>query len=173
MNKLKQMPSFYRTLAIIALVVALLPLVVGGAYYQHMLIMAFLWVTLAMAWNLLGGYTGQVSFGHAVFFGVAAYTAALLAWKLGVSAWYGVLLGPLFAVIVAVPVGLICFRLRGPYFALAMLALGELFRIFALEWKSLTEGPLGIIVMPALPLRSLTTTLLRPWPWERYLPPTK
>ena len=153
MGKLEQawhIPQFYRTLIIIAIVVALLPLAVRGAYYQHILIMALLWITLGMAWNLLGGYTGQVSFGHAVFFGVAAYTAALLAWRLGASAWYGVLLGPVIAVIVSIPVGLICFRLRGPYFALAMLALGEIFRIVALEWKSLTEGPLGIVVMPTI-----------------------
>jgi len=140
--------SFYRTFIILALIAALLPLAVKGAYYQHILIVVFMWVTLGVAWNLLGGYTGQISFGHAAFYGVGAYTAALLFSKFHISAWYGIALGPLAAVIMGIPIGLICFRLRGPYFALAMLALGEIFRIVALEWKSLTEGPLGIVIMP-------------------------
>lgn len=142
------MKSFYRTFLIIALIGALLPLAVNGAYYQHIIIVVFMWITLGTAWNLLGGYTGQISFGHAAFYGIGAYTSALLFCKLHLSAWYGIALGPLAAVIIGIPIGLICFRLRGPYFALAMLALGEIFRIVALEWKSLTEGPLGIVIMP-------------------------
>ena len=78
---------------------------------------------IGMAWNLLGGYCGQVSFGHAAYFGVGAYTAGILYSKLGLSAWWGLLAS--FPVLIAfsLVIGFICLRLRGPYFALATLAM--------------------------------------------------
>src|SRR6266511_424536 len=104
---------------------ALLPLVVRNPYVLHLLIMSCLWILLGQSWNLLGGYTGQVSFGHAAFFGVGAYTSAILV-KSGLSpaaAWSGLLLGGIMAALLASVIGWICFRLRGPYFALSVLAL--------------------------------------------------
>ncbi len=133
-----------------AVVAVILPLLVSARYYQHILIMALIWATLGTAWNLLGGYTGQVSFGHAAFFGVGAYAAGLLNYHLQVSSWWGMLLGPVAATVVAVPIGLICFRLRGPYFALAMLATGEIFRLVFTNWVSFTNGARGILIMPAI-----------------------
>ncbi len=131
-----------------AVAALLLPLAVSFPYYQHILIMALIWATLGTAWNLLGGYTGQVSFGHAAFFGLGAYSAGLLFFHLKLSPWWGLLLGPMVAMLMAVPVGLICFRLRGPYFALAMLALGEIFRLVFTNWVSFTNGARGILIMP-------------------------
>lgn len=128
----------------------LLPLVIQAPYYQHILIMVLIWATLGTAWNLLGGYTGQVSFGHAVFFGVGAYSAGLLAFHLSLSPWWGILLGPLMAALIALPIGLICFRLRGPYFALAMLATGEIFRLLFTNLTNLTNGARGILIIPAI-----------------------
>jgi branched-chain amino acid transport system permease protein len=113
-----------------------------------MIIMVFIWVCLGQSWNLLGGFTGQVSFGHAAFYGVGAYAGGLLAFHFDASTWYGMILGPLMAMAVAVPMGLICFRLRGSYFALSMLALAELLRLIATNWISFTNGSVGILIVP-------------------------
>ncbi|MBW1645062.1 MAG: branched-chain amino acid ABC transporter permease [Deltaproteobacteria bacterium] len=136
------------TVGIFALLLLLFPLVVRSSYYQHLLIIIFIWVIIGSSWNLLAGYAGQVSFGHAIFFGVGAYTAGILVTKLGVSAWWGMLLGGFIAMAVALFVGWVCFRLRGPYFALATLAGGEIFRLIAINWESLTEGMVGILIIP-------------------------
>lgn len=124
-----------------------LPLVVREPYYQHLLILVLLWVTIGTGWNLLAGYTGQVSFGAAGFFGVGAYTAGLLSHHLGISAWWGMALGGLVAMVIAFPFGWITFPLRGAYFALGSLALGEVMRQVATSWESLTEGMVGILIM--------------------------
>jgi branched-chain amino acid transport system permease protein len=116
-----------------------------GGYFQHVLILIMMWIIMATAWNLLGGYCGQVSFGHAVFFGLGAYGGGLLYLHWGISPWWGMITGPLLAVIIGIPIGLITFRLRGAYFALAMLALGETFRIVFTNWEPVTAGAVGII----------------------------
>jgi branched-chain amino acid transport system permease protein len=133
---------------VILAVLALVPLAQSNAYILHMMIMVFIWVCLGQSWNLLGGYTGQVSFGHASFYGVGAYSAGLLAFHYEASTWYGMILGPLMAMVFAVPMGLICFRLRGAYFALAMLALAEVLRLVATNWISFTNGSVGILIVP-------------------------
>jgi branched-chain amino acid transport system permease protein len=127
------------------------PLAVRNPYLLHLFIMSLLWILLGQSWNLLGGYTGQVSFGHAAFFGVGAYTAGILV-KSGLppaAGWSGLLLGGLTAALLALVIGWICFRLRGPYFALAVLALSEVLRLVAVNWKSLTNGAEGILYIPA------------------------
>jgi branched-chain amino acid transport system permease protein len=79
---------------------------------------------------------------------VGAYAGGLLAFHFDASTWYGMILGPLMAMAVAVPMGLICFRLRGSYFALSMLALAELLRLIATNWISFTNGSVGILIVP-------------------------
>lgn len=125
------------------------PLVMRDPYYQHLMIMVLLWVAVGTGWNIISGYTGQVLFGAAAFYGTGAYTAALLIEKLGVSAWWGLPLGGLAAVLLALPFGWISFRLRGPYFALVTLALNEIMRHIATIWESLTDGMVGIQFMPS------------------------
>lgn len=125
----------------------LFPVFVTDSYYRHLMILVLMWVAIGSGWNLIAGYTGQVSFGDAAFFGTGAYTAGLLSVKLGMSAWWGLLFGGLVAVLIAFPFGWICFRLRGAYFALATLALNEVMRHIATIWESLTEGMVGILVM--------------------------
>ena len=140
------MKDHYGPLIVLAILIAF-PWVVNDPYYQHLMILVLIWVSIGSGWNLIAGYTGQVSFGDAAFFGTGAYTAALLAHKLDISAWWGLPLGGLMAVVVAFPFGWICFRLRGAYFALATLALNEVMRHIATIWESLTEGMVGILVM--------------------------
>jgi branched-chain amino acid transport system permease protein len=132
-------------------VVLLIPLATQSPYLLHMFILSLLWITLGQSWNLLGGYTGQISYGHAAFFGVGAYTAAIMV-KAGQSpatAWWGLILGGLMAAVVGAVIGWICFRLRGSYFALSVLALSEVLRLVAVNWRQLTNGAEGILFIPA------------------------
>jgi branched-chain amino acid transport system permease protein len=138
-----------RTIAPLVLlaILALLPLVLQDPYYLHLVIMVLMWVAIGTGWNIISGYAGQVLFGAAAFYGVGAYTAALLVNNWEISAWWGLPLGAMLCVLLAVPFGWICFRLRGPYFALATLALNEIFRYIAMTWESFTQGMVGIIIM--------------------------
>lgn len=139
--KIGKLPGFFILLLI------LFPLIVPSDYYRHILILALMWVVIGSSWNLLAGYTGQVSFGHAIFFGVGAYTAGLCVTKLEISAWWGMLLGGPIALLVGLLIGWICFRLRGPYFALATIAIGEIFLQVAKVWRDFTEGMQGILII--------------------------
>jgi len=141
------MKSKHLALIIVGIAALAFPLLVPSDYYRHLVIIALMWVVIGSGWNLLAGYTGQVSFGHAIFFGVGAYTAGILVTKLQISAWYGMILGGVVAMAIALFVGWVCFRLRGPYFALATLAGGEIIRLVATNWESLTEGMVGILII--------------------------
>jgi branched-chain amino acid transport system permease protein len=126
------------------------PFVVGNDYVIHLLILIVMWTALGASWNLLGGYTGQVSFGHAAFFGIGAYTACLLHTKLGVSLWMGLLYAGIAGALISIPIGAICFRLRGPYFSLSVLAFAEVLRLIILHWKEFTQGAVGILLIDSL-----------------------
>jgi len=141
------MKTKHLSLIIVGFLALIFPLLVPSDYYRHLVIIALMWVVIGSAWNLLAGYTGQVSFGHAIFFGTGAYTAGILVTKLQISAWYGMILGGVVAMAIALFVGWVCFRLRGPYFALATLAGGEIIRLVATNWESLTEGMVGILII--------------------------
>jgi len=134
-------------LIILGILFLIFPLVIRSSYYQHLVIIIFMWVVVGSSWNLLAGYTGQVSFGHAIFFGVGAYTAGIFATKLGISAWWGMVFGGFSSMLIGLFVGWVCFRLRGPYFALATLAGGEIIRLIATNWESLTDGMVGILII--------------------------
>ncbi len=149
---MKEIDLKYFTLSkaeIIAFIVAItLPFIFSFAtYIQGLLIFVLIWVILGSSWNLLAGYTGQVSFGHAAYFGIGAYAAALPYLHFRVSPWWGLLTGGLAAVIFGYLLGVVVFRLRGPYFALGTLASAEILRIFFGEEEWLTNGHSGILYM--------------------------
>ncbi len=133
---------------ILLAVLALYPLVVKSNYFLHLMVLILLWVVIGSSWNILAGYTGQVSFGHAAFFGAGAYTAGLLFTHLQISPWWGMALGGVVAMLLGLPFGAICFPLRGAYFALASLALGEGIRHIATIAENWTGGMMGIMIMP-------------------------
>jgi branched-chain amino acid transport system permease protein len=124
-----------------------------SSFSMHVAIVVLMWTTLGAAWNVLGGLAGQVSFGHAALVGVGAYATMILYLKLGIAPWWGILAGGAAAAIVSLPIGLLCFRLRGPYFSLATLAVAELVRLVALNFEALTNGPVGFLVTTLPPLR--------------------
>jgi branched-chain amino acid transport system permease protein len=139
--------------AVLAVTALLMPRF-ASEYQQSFLLQLFMMVALAQAWNLISGMTGYVSFGHAAFFGIGAYAGTLLL-QSGVAWWLAALQAAGIAALIAVPLGLLTLRLRGPYFAIAMLGLNELGRITATLWVDVTRGGNGITLSPAI-LPSLT-----------------
>ena len=128
------------------------PLLLGASNYVMSLIDAALVIGgIALAWALLGNLGGMVSFGHSAFVGVGGYVSALLTARAGLPVPAGLLLGGVGAVLAAVTM-LPVLRLRGPYFALAILAYAHIFRILATEWSSVTGGAAGVAHLPSLPV---------------------
>jgi len=131
-------------LAALALVAAppLLP-----KYFLDVLISILFFAYLGLAWNLLGGYAGQFSFGHAAFFGIGAYTSTLLLLRVGLSPWLGMLAGGLLATCFGLFEGYLSFRygLRGPYFSLVTLAFAEMLRVVTVNLK-VVGASLGLVV---------------------------
>jgi branched-chain amino acid transport system permease protein len=127
-------------------ILMLIPLFVRNNFYIHNLIMIFFWATLTASWNIIGGIAGQISLGHAAFFGIGAYTSTILYLKMGVSPWIGLLCGGLLAMAVASGISYPCFRLRGPFFTLATIAFGEVVSILASYFRDLTGGAVGLLI---------------------------
>lgn len=99
---------------------------------------------LALGWNLIGGFGGQVSFGNVMFFGLGAYTPTLLFINFGISPWFGMFAGMVLSCLAALIVGLPCFRLRGHYFSLATFACSLILQVTFTYFDKLTGGDVGI-----------------------------
>ena len=127
-----------RMIFAVALIMAFAAFFIRDPYYQLILSTIPIWATLALSWNLFSGYTGLISFGHATFFGAGAFTVALLTIKFGISPWLGLPAAAFAGGFASLLIGSITFRLRGHYFALAMLAYPLLF-IFVFDWMGWQE----------------------------------
>lgn len=125
---------------------ALAPLVTGDAYFLDMIILILMWGAISSAWNVAGGYAGQVSLGHAAFFGIGAYAAAVLTVHWGISPWIGLVLGMALSIVAGLVIGVLSNRLRGPYFVLATIAFAQVLLITASRWREMTMGSEGIPV---------------------------
>jgi branched-chain amino acid transport system permease protein len=134
-----------KTVACLFPLLLLLPLLIGDAFIYHVFITICLYGALATAWNIVGGYAGQLSLGHGIFYGIGAYAAAFLA-QAGITPWVGMGLGVVIAIAVALVISYPCFRLRGPFFALSTIAFLEVFRLLALHYKEWTGGASGLMV---------------------------
>jgi len=126
------------------LMLLLLPLLTKDMYILRILAIAAIFSIFAASWDLLSGYVGQISFGHALFFGVAAYTTALLNLRLGWSPLFTIPIGALAAVLVGLLVGIPCLRLKGPYLGLATLAFPILLMGIIFAFPKFFGGELGI-----------------------------
>ncbi len=107
----------------------------GKPFYQHLMITIFLYALMAQSWNIMAGYCGQISLGHAVFFGIGAYSSAYLYGSFQITPWLGMIVGIVIAMAVAVVIGVPTFRLRGHYFAIATLVIGESVQIIFQRWE--------------------------------------
>ncbi len=125
------------------------PLFFTLPFPRHLMIMIFLYASMGLAWNMIGGYAGQISLGHAVYFGAGAYTSTLLLMKLGVSPWVGMLAGGVLSIGIAYIIGYPCFKLAGHYFAIATIAIGEIVQQWMRNWD--WSGAAVGLTLPILP----------------------
>ena len=132
--------SLYAAPLLALLALLILPAFVRGEYYLHVLVGVLFFAYMASAWNIVCGYTGQLSLGHSALCGIGGYISTLLFINLGLTPWIGMVVGGVCATVVGVIIGYPCFRLRGPYFALTTIAFAEILRI----WVENTEEILGI-----------------------------
>ncbi len=134
-------------MGVVALLAALflIPVVIGDEFVYHIFITICLFAGLSTAWNIVGGYAGQLSLGHAMFYGIGGYAGVILM-NMGISPWLGMFAGAGVAALVAVVVSYPCFRLQGPFFALATIAFLEVFRVLALHFRGLTGGAMGLMI---------------------------
>lgn len=138
-------PRTYVSLAALALLL-IIPLAVDSPFVYHLFVLICVFGGLATAWNIVGGYAGQLSLGHAVFYGIGSYAAALLIINFGINPWIGMLVGSLCSAIVAAAIAYPTFRLRGPFFALASIAVLEVFKLLTVHQGSWTGGAAGLSV---------------------------
>jgi branched-chain amino acid transport system permease protein len=140
--------SVLAVLAVTLVVLALYP-GIGTGYGVRFMMQLFMWIVLAGSWNLISGLTGYVSFGHVAFFGTGAYTAGLLIARGGWPWMAAALAGGVGACVLALVIGYPCLRLKGPYFAIAMLGLNEVLRALVSYFDAFTGGGFGLS-LPAL-----------------------
>ena len=128
-------------IATVAIAWISLGMVVTNSYYQLMLTLVPIWAVMGLSWNLLSGYTGLISFGHAAFFGLGAYTVTIALVKFDITPWLGIPLGMIVGAVAGIVIGYPTFRLRGVYFALAMLAY-PMALLYVFVWLGYQEVPL-------------------------------
>lgn len=147
MEKLKKKP--HGAAAGILLATVLLPLVITDDYVLRILIMSGIFVMLTLSLNLVTGFTGQFCLGWAAFYGIGAYTSALLTMKAGLSFWLAMPLGGFMAALFGLLLGLPTMRLKEIYLAITTLGFGEIIRLIMLNWTDLTRGSMGLPGIPA------------------------
>ena len=123
--------------ALVALTLGLivLPLFGPSPFYLHLMILIFMYAVMSQSWNVIAGLSGQISLGHGAFFGIGAYTSSVLYVQYGLTPWLGILLGMVFAALVAIAIGIPMLRLSGHYFAIATLLIGISFQVVFQRWE--------------------------------------
>ncbi|OGN99591.1 MAG: ABC transporter permease [Chloroflexi bacterium RBG_13_52_14] len=129
---------------VVGILLLIFPVFSQEPFILRVLIIAAIFAIFAASWDLLSGFTGQINFGHALFFGVAAYTAALLNLNLGLAPWATIPIGAIAAVLAGLVVGIPCLRLRGTYLAFATLAFPLILLGVVYAIPNITHGELGI-----------------------------
>lgn len=138
-------PRVYCALILVSLLL-IIPALSGSPFIIHVFVTICVFAGLSTAWNIVGGYAGQLSLGHMMFYGIGGYTTALLIQHFGLSPWIGMWAGAALSALVAIGIGYPCFRLRGPFFSLATIAFLEVIRLLAIHFNGITGGSAGLIV---------------------------
>jgi len=147
------------TVFVFLIAAVLFPVFVRDTYVIHMTILIGIYTLGAISVNLLLGYAGQLSLGHAAFFGVGAYASALVCLKLALPMWIGMIVGPLFAGLLGYVVAKLALKLRGAYFVILTISVAEILKLVGLNWVTLTKGPMGLTDIPVavIPLAAVGT----------------
>lgn len=130
----------------VLVVVALVFPLMSNAFAIDIGIRVLLFAFIGVAWNLMGGYAKQLSLGHAAFFGLGAYTSTILLIRFEISPWVGMLAGGVVAMLASLPIGALCFRLRGPYFAIATIATAQVLMLLFLKFRDFAWGAEGTTI---------------------------
>jgi branched-chain amino acid transport system permease protein len=130
----------------VIVVMLILPYLVKSSFAVEIFIRVLLFSFIGTAWNLLGGYAKQLSLGHAAFFGLGAYTSTLLQIDFGISPWIGMVAGGLVGMLASLPIGWLCFRLRGPYFTIATIATAQVLMLIFLKFRDFAWGAEGTTI---------------------------
>jgi branched-chain amino acid transport system permease protein len=133
---------------ILLLCLFLFPWVPIGAYQMHLLILAAIFSVMTLSLNLITGYVGELSLGHAAFFGIGAFTSALLSLRGNFSFWLSLPAAGIMAGLLGLGIGYVTLRLRGAYFVIVTLAFAEIIELVDINWVSLTNGPMGLTDIP-------------------------
>jgi branched-chain amino acid transport system permease protein len=146
-NKKANLPTVKFVLSVLILLFLFLLPLFAGTYLLHLMILIFLYAYLGQSWNVLGGYAGQLSLGHATFLGLGAYTSTLLFIHLGVTPWLGMFVGAILAALCGVIIGFMSFHfgLKSHFFALATIAFAEIFRLCATSFQAV-GGAQGLLI---------------------------
>ena len=134
------------SVAALAAIALVLPLVVKSSFAIDIFIRILLFSFLGVAWNLMGGYAKQLSLGHAAYFGLGAYTSTLMQVNYGISPWIGMIAGGVIAMLASLPIGWLCFRLRGPYFTIATIATAQALMLIFLKFRDFAWGAEGTTI---------------------------
>jgi branched-chain amino acid transport system permease protein len=143
------MTTHTRNLVLLAIGIAVLialPQVVKSSFALDIFIRILLFSFIGVAWNLMGGYAKQLSLGHAAYFGLGAYTSTILQIDFGISPWIGMIAGGVVAMLASLPIGWLCFRLRGPYFTIATIATAQALMLIFLKFRDLAWGAEGTTI---------------------------
>jgi branched-chain amino acid transport system permease protein len=134
----RNLSTQYWAIAAFAVAFLLVGVSVRNSYYQLMMTLVLVWATMGLSWNMLSGYSGMISFGHAGFFGLGGYTVTIAFAEYGITPWLGIPIGIVVGVVAGIVIGFPTFRLRGHYFALSMLAY-PLAMLYVFEWLGYQE----------------------------------
>lgn len=144
---------------IVLLLVIVLPFIMPNDYYLNILVRFGIFALFAVSLNLIIGYIGEISFGHAAFFGLGAYFSTLIRQELDISFWISVLISLVLVAFIGMVVGLLSLRLQGVHFAIITLAFAEVFRLIILNLTDITRGAMGVSVKsPTLPFTEIVLT---------------
>lgn len=143
---MRRVPRNWLWVGLLAAIVLMLPLVVTSRFAIDIFIRIALFAFIGVAWNLMGGYAKQLSLGHAAYFGLGAYTSTILEIRYGISPWLGMIAGGVVAMLASLPIGALCFRLRGPYFAIATIATAQVLMLLFLKFRDFAWGAEGTTI---------------------------
>lgn len=133
-------------LALVVFLTLILPFLIKDDYYANVLVLILIYAGLASSWNIIGGLAGQFSLGHSAFLGIGAYTSTILNNYLGISPWLGMLAGGLISMVVALLISYPTFRMRGVFFAMSTLAVGETLRILLVYSRKFFPLPYSLSI---------------------------
>jgi branched-chain amino acid transport system permease protein len=133
-------------LGAVALAALVLPQIVMSSFALDVFIRILLFSFIGVAWNLMGGYAKQLSLGHAAYFGLGAYTSTIMQIDFGISPWIGMVAGGIVAALASLPIGWLCFRLRGPYFTIATIATAQALMLIFLKFRDFAWGAEGTTI---------------------------